>query len=169
MPLGIKTIRLHCLPARQHDRRQYSQSHPHYAADNFSQLPSRVFQVLQQNVNSRSGERRCSDYSQYPGSYVLSFHVGLPRASSLVLPTCRTTARKIDSRSVLFPAGFLTRYSRRPLASAVSILCRANFFVFYRPPPECHLASCNAPEPIRKTIFGSCLAVTVTYIMRRKH
>ena len=102
MPLAIKTIRLHCLPARQHDRRQYSHSHARYSQQDFPQLPSRAFQVLQQNMNPRSGERCSSDYSQYPGSYVLPFHVGLPRASSLVLPTCRTAARKIDKRFALF-------------------------------------------------------------------
>jgi hypothetical protein len=58
-------------------------------------------------MNPRAGERRSSDYSQYPGSYVLPFHVGLPRASFLVLPTCRTAGRKIDSRCVLFPRVFL--------------------------------------------------------------
>src|ERR1700730_18166110 len=97
MPLAIKTIRLHYLPARLHDRRQYSPPHARYSQQNFPQLPYRAFQVLQQNMYSRSGERRSSDYSQYSGSYVLAFHVGLPRASSLLIPSCLTAAPKIDS------------------------------------------------------------------------
>ena len=170
MPLVIKTICLHCLPARQDDRGQYSQSYPHYAAEYFLQLPSRAFQVLQQNMNPRSGERRSSDYPQYLGWYVLSFHVGLPRASSLALPTCRTAARKIDKRCTHLPLILLPTISGDSPRLAIPARRPVNFIVFFPGPhPPMLPCSCIALEPIRKTIFGACLPVSLTYIMRRNH
>src|ERR1700682_5809983 len=50
-----------------------------------------------------------------------------------------------------------------PTAAAAQLLAGAPLLL---PPP---VGPCSSQEPIRKTIFGACLPVSLTYIMRRNY
>src|SRR6266446_4146836 len=107
----FKPIRLHYLPGRHYDGREHPQPSPRYAAENFLQLAYGTSQVLKQKINPEPAEGNYGDLSKSRGACVFRFHIGLPRAPSLALPTCRTGGRQIDIRCVLLPLIFLPTIS----------------------------------------------------------